>query len=798
MMALNPATASMTEQQFEAQIRAAILRAFPWLPAEQITHQTTFRFKFGHATIVVDGVAKAEARARADVLVLFRGKPLAVFELKRPGLGVSRDDEEQGLSYARMLHPRPPLVVISDGKAVRLLETHSGAQWAPTEHSEADVAALLRNATEVARADLKRAIEILMGTDASIWMQAVRQATAIALDERSGGWDDPLAPLVRGFLLPRKVTSWTKQLLEQRQRLVLIEGGPLSGKSNALRELAQLTAAHPDLAVLYIDADPGVDLFEQLSLILSGALNWPITRDEARQWLVSLSRANGPALVIAVDNMGPDRDDLRRDLEALTSNLFGMNIRVVVAVDDSVAAQLARLRNGRTPSSLMKRAARLALGPLDGEEFRVAETHLARHRMSLITGARYSPELRAPWVLRAMAAEAATSDEYQNPSLVAAMSPVPGLDLISHVRDHFDTSETPFARYRELAKAVLEDGQDRTRPFELVLELLETFVVRRATAQKHLDGTELRAMLSSGLIREARSASGENIFVVRLPELMASEIAALLAEALPDLSRDDPAVAAGWLAGAASNLPLGDLIAAQALIDAAIRNRGLSLQLIAELRRRAPTRETLAPGTQTIGWMHGVGVFSATLQDNGTVLIERGGEAEVVAADEGESSEHVAYTDVHPFLILSHLAGHRFELVAPDLAPRPRIDPDLLLGVGACPVLLRRPGGDPDVASVPVHEIGEELSLVCHEAGIVEPITWSMVRFFGREDETMRNQLIDEALTRCEPALLARLDVALRQISQSADKPRATWAVKVRHDRLGPLLETGLGVFVHD
>jgi len=105
---------------------------------------------------------------------------------------------------------------------------------------------------------------------------------------------------------------------------------------------------------------------------------------------------------------------------------------------------------------------------------------------------------------------------------------VPGLDLIEHARHRFDVSQAPFARYRELTQAVLEDGQDRTRPYELVLELLETFVVRRSTAQAHLDGEELRSMLSGGLVREARSQSGENVYVIRLPEL----------------SREDPAEAA--------------------------------------------------------------------------------------------------------------------------------------------------------------------------------------------------------------------------------------------------------------
>lgn len=114
-MTVKRTTLTPTEQQFEAEIRAALLRIFPWLPASGISHQTTFNFAFGHATITVDGLPKNSARARADVLVSLRGSPLAMLELKRAGSGLTMEDEKQGLSYARVMHPSPPLVVVTDG-----------------------------------------------------------------------------------------------------------------------------------------------------------------------------------------------------------------------------------------------------------------------------------------------------------------------------------------------------------------------------------------------------------------------------------------------------------------------------------------------------------------------------------------------------------------------------------------------------------------------------------------------------------------------------------------------------------
>lgn len=118
-----------TEPEFEADIRAAVRRVLPWLSEEEIRHQTTFKFKFGHADVTIDGRDRSKVSARSDVMILIAEEPVAVLELKRPGIGISEDDVEQGLSYARMSHPRPPLVIVTDGTDTRIIESHSGKAW---------------------------------------------------------------------------------------------------------------------------------------------------------------------------------------------------------------------------------------------------------------------------------------------------------------------------------------------------------------------------------------------------------------------------------------------------------------------------------------------------------------------------------------------------------------------------------------------------------------------------------------------------------------------------------------------
>src|SRR4051812_29067996 len=104
-MPIEQLTTWSTEADFEADLQAAIRRAFPWLPPDSIRHQTRFSFTFGRSTINVDGREQTRVTAPADVLLHTGQQPLAVLELKRPEHTIDQSDIAQGLSYARMLDP---------------------------------------------------------------------------------------------------------------------------------------------------------------------------------------------------------------------------------------------------------------------------------------------------------------------------------------------------------------------------------------------------------------------------------------------------------------------------------------------------------------------------------------------------------------------------------------------------------------------------------------------------------------------------------------------------------------------
>ena len=228
-------------------------------------------------------------------------------------------------------------------------------------------------------------------------------------------------------------------------RRLFVEGDPVSGKSSARRALAEHLKAGDDFAVLTLNADSGIDLLSGLSDILSSQIFWPITPHGARHWVQQLSRTGGPPLVVAVDDFDGARGSFSRELEALTSPLFGERIRIVLALDTGAAHRLLTSSNGRTPSALMRRDPEcIALAPLDDDEFATACDHLREHQISIMVGGERSREYRLLWVLRTMAGLIWAGRTLEH-GMVATLPPIPTLELLGHPMErHCESFVTSF------------------------------------------------------------------------------------------------------------------------------------------------------------------------------------------------------------------------------------------------------------------------------------------------------------------------------------------------------------------
>lgn len=100
---------------------------------------------------------------------------------------------------------------------------------------------------------------------------------------------------------------------------------------------------------------------------------------------------------------------------------------------------------------------------------------------------------------------------------------------------------------KSLATAVLADARDQSRPPSLILESLEVNLVRQDTLKQYLDPSELTGLIDCGFLKPMMHTSGDAVLYIRLPELLASELALQLADELAKLAKTGPKAAAIWM-----------------------------------------------------------------------------------------------------------------------------------------------------------------------------------------------------------------------------------------------------------
>jgi hypothetical protein len=779
-------TNSWTEADLEASIHGVLKKAFPWLPAHSIRHQTKFSFTFGGKKIEIDGRKASRAEARADILLYNREEALAVLELKRSGISLTPSDDAQGLSYARVIDPPPPLVIVTNGDELHFIETYSGKSWQPSQYSEQAFQDLVTNTAKLAASDTKQAVDTLMGTNASVWQQAVRHTSKDILTELSASWEKPAFPFVRNFLIPRKTTAQALELISNNAKFILVEGAPMAGKSNVLREITLRTIKNAKISTLYIEGGVGRGILQTLADALTRSIAWPVSTDEVRNWLIHVSQVDdGQKLLLAIDGLYIDDIDGRKEIEDLSSSTFSDGLALMVALDDTVAEQLVSIPSCRSASAIGRRAKRITVNPLNDREFKIAQIVLSRHQIYLMHGANATPEYRQPWVLRAISAPVLDQRKTDH---FAMMPPLLSLNLIALARERF-TDEKPRRFFRAIANALLIDYRDQDRDYTLVLESCETYLVQRKELSKHLETTEIQWLIDHGFLRPAIHISGEPILYIRLPELLASEIARLLADELITQVRKDHRKAATWIAGVASDLPIGDVIAAQAIFDAVQRQGGLPFKFINVLIETIPKKEHVVPGTRMATHYPGVGLVELSIENDGSAVVDINGHLHPINIEDDDFG--YIYSNIYEWLILSHLASMPFKM---DIADRQeRVDAQILLIVGTADIVLRKPGGSPGMRSILTHDLSEYGigSIVCHKAGIVEPITYSIFLYLKREG-VQASHWIDQAINYDSYPLISRIHIALLELSSISDDALSAWANSILEHKIKPALNVFL------
>lgn len=96
--------------------------------AGELQFEKKFRIYLGRGGYEIDGDLRLKATGRLDILCRRDGRNLFVIETKAQGVELTNEDRIQGLTYARLLEPMAPYVLLSNGDRTLVFDTISGME----------------------------------------------------------------------------------------------------------------------------------------------------------------------------------------------------------------------------------------------------------------------------------------------------------------------------------------------------------------------------------------------------------------------------------------------------------------------------------------------------------------------------------------------------------------------------------------------------------------------------------------------------------------------------------------------
>jgi hypothetical protein len=764
----------MNEATFEARLNTCLQNLFPAVEPLRIKHQRIFNLHLGHHHVTIDGEPKTAVGGRLDVLILVDEIPVLLLELKSPEVQILDEDRDQGISYARLMDKMPPLVVISNGTETRFYNSYNKQPWHGSTISEETIKQLLQHALACAVADRDEAVRLLLGYKPEIWATIIKQTTEASLRDITGSIADWSHPLSEGFSIPRRMANDIEAIIGKDDRVLLLAGPPLSGKTNVLYQFCR-DADHSRLIPFYIEGTlVKFGLFQYLANVFSKTLLRATPVEQIRQWLiVSLRGSPDRRLVFVIDGGISSADDtLAVDLNELLSLLDSANASVVLALNDSLVSDLTDVP-GRTTKTLLGRKARiLNLSPLTDSEFPQALEYFAQKCSGIFhSGVYNSKAFRHPGLLRVCAAYFLSDPISTRPEGKGSLGIIPGVPSlqIPHIAwDVFAVSPQLRDDLRRLARAFIADEQIRRNGGPLAVLAHNTGIMTIQTAEGVLGEERLDRLRSQGYIRFANGPSATTLCIPTLPEALSAaaayEVGAGFESVMAEKGFD---AACEYLLQKSEPFPYGDIVGAMAIIDIVSRSEKLLYRIVHSLLERRPIWEHMSNEAT-------LGIPSAKF-----------GEIRMHIMDKSGQSLGGLMSNTHAWLVLSHLATCPMIDDEGSWAPYLR----LIGRIGSWQNLLFRPDFMfiEDSKGIHVHDIGESGTVVCPNGGIVEPITLAMqLGFYNLPDEMLG--LCRYAAKNNDVYLTYRLLAASYSV-QSCTEERVAAAAAQARDILHPVTE---------
>jgi hypothetical protein len=469
-----------------------------------------------------------------------------------------------------------------------------------------------------------------------------------------------------------------------------------------------MTAGMEDLVPIYIDAqNTSYGIFQHIANQFTREYYVKVEAFDIRHWVFHGIESLSDRLVIIIDGWTAGiSGTLKEDVDELInfSNEDSL-ISILLCMDDTAFEEIKNISGRPTCSAIGRNAKEIQLKPLDDDEFKsVCQLFYDKLQTVFHHGAEYNLDYRIPRFLRLLAdmvnqdeSEAFVDKDYSKIKVLPSVTNF----LIFGCWVRYISYPEIEGFFQDLARAYILDRDSRIDDPTLSIMSHGKGHIVRETAEKVIGYEKLNRMREQGHIGIVRGPNGKVLILPKISEFLATAASYVIsAECLAMASQDGFDEAYSYLIKQSDSFPYGDVVGARAILELLKKDYDLANDITSKLLEDAPEKSHLSEGGQSLMYFEDVGKVNVSF---------------------GKGTDEFLVRNIQPWNIMAQIASYGIQSgqIPVDLLLR------ILATVGSYPRTLLRPypSSIRQNSGFHVHEISEHGSVLCHQSGIIEPIT---------------------------------------------------------------------------
>ncbi len=347
----------ITEEDLRSRLLVPYLQALGYGP-HNIRLEQRFELRLGRTMVEVNGGRERDRiGGRLDLLVVNdSGQSLFVVEAKAPDQSLTDEDRDQGISYARLMHPIAPFVLLTNSRETHLYDAITKERL--SQQTFQDESQFWRSGELTATEDLRvryEALRSFLGYSAAhvrAFSDAQQAERMRALRSAVGEAPKLLAKYLPEVYVQRPlVRAALARFIESPSVTFGLIGESGVGKTNEMCALAEWIGE--EHLCLFFN---GAEVFPSLTSTLADEFNWHFSEHlplpQIAERLAGIAQHSGCRVLIFIDALDEiGTTGVEREVSELASRLarHGGKIKLVVSAKAEEWPRFASLRGSPSP-----------------------------------------------------------------------------------------------------------------------------------------------------------------------------------------------------------------------------------------------------------------------------------------------------------------------------------------------------------------------------------------------------------------------------------------------------------------